>query len=245
MPNDTLPPRPTDVPGGGATVLPAELRDWIAGAAANGWTRDQARAWLLSSGWSGPATETALEEFAVLQPPIPFQARPPRPEQAHRHGLAYSVLLWGLGLAALAIGSSLHLILQAAFRDEQASWVLANWLTLFVCTVPFFLYALHEVRGIEAEDPLARLSTTRDRLTLTLLWAAAIVGIVRLLVFVHQAITALVVDHSVDDLLPNLAHVSVVVLIAGGVYLWTWRFRHAAEAPLAERSDGARAFDGS
>jgi len=52
------------------------------------------------------------------------------------------------------------------------------------------------------------------------------VGIARLLIFVQQAITDLVVDRSTADLLPNLAHVSVVVLIAGGVYLWTWRFRH-------------------
>ena len=51
-------------------------------------------------------------------------------------------------------------------------------------------------------------------------------GIARLLIFVQQAITDLVVDRSTADLLPNLAHVSVVVLIAGGVYLWTWRFRH-------------------
>lgn len=236
MPNDTLPPRPTDHDRTTARVLPPELVDWVAGAAANGWTRDQARAWLLSSGWSGPATDAALERFAALQPPMPFQARPPRPDQAHRHTLAYSVLLWSLGIAALSLGSSLHLVLQAAFRDQQASWVLANWLTLFVCTVPFVAYAHHKVRQIEAEDPLARLSTTRDRLTLTLLWSAGIVGILRLLVFVHQAITALVVDRSVDDLLPNLAHVSVVVLIAGGVFLWTWRFRHADEPQATDEA---------
>jgi hypothetical protein len=228
--------------GSSATVLPVELRDWVAGAAANGWTRDQTRAWLYSSGWSAPATEAALQEFARLQPPIPFNVRPPRPEKAHKHGLAYAVLLWSLGLSALALGSSLHLVLQAAFRDDEASWALANWLTLFVCSVPFVLYAHHQVVRIEQEDPLARLSSTRDTLSQVLLWAAAIVGVVRLLVFVHQTISALVVHRSVDDLLPNLAHVSVVVLIAGGVYLWTWRFRHAASGerpPAATRPEGA------
>jgi hypothetical protein len=231
MPNDTLPPRPSQIEEASSTVLPPELLDWVAGAAANGWTREQARSWLYSSGWSGPATEAALEQFAVLQPPIPFQVRPPRPERAHKHGLAYGVLLWSLGFAALALGSSLHLVLEAAFRDDRASWALANWLTVFVCTIPFVLYAHHQVQGIEREDPLARLSSTRDTLTLTLLWAAALVGIIRLLVFVHQTITDLVVHRSTSDLIPNLAHVSVVVLIAGGVFLWTWRFRHLAAAP--------------
>jgi hypothetical protein len=233
MTNDTLPPRPADLTheSDAETVLPRELRDWVAGAAANGWTRDQARAWLYSSGWSGPATEAALDEFARLQPPIPFNVRPPRPEKAHKHGLAYAVLLWSLGLSALALGSSLHLVLQAAFREQEASWALANWLTLFVCTVPFVLYAHHQVVRIEQEDPLARLSSTRDTLSQVLLWAAAVVGIARLLIFVHQTISALVVHRSADELLPNLAHVSVVVLVAGGVYLWTWRFRHPAGRP--------------
>jgi hypothetical protein len=245
MPTDTttsdrMPPSPQGTPDGSATVLPDELRAWVSGAAANGWTKEQVRAWLYSSGWSGPATEVAMAEFVATAPPAPFNLRPPRPERANKHGLAYGVLFWSLGLAALSAGSSLHLILEAAFRDEQASWVLANWLTLFVCTIPFFLFARREVTKIEREDPLARLSTTRDTLGLTLLWAAALVGILRLLVFVHQAITSLVVDRSADDLLPNLAHVSVVVLLAGGVYLWTWTMRHPGTfgTPNDEEADG-------
>jgi hypothetical protein len=233
MPTTELPtegelPSPLLPPGPDPSVLPPELRAWVSGAAANGWNADQARAWLSTSGWSGPAVEAAMLEFASLPHAVPFSPRPPRPPRSHKHGLAYSVLLWSLGLSALSLGSSLHLVLGAAFRSEQASWVLANWLTLFVCTIPFFLFAQHQVARIEADDPLARYSSTRDVLSLTLLWAAAIVGVARLLIFVHQTITALVVDRDTSDLVPNLAHVSVVVLLAGGVYLWTWQFRHGA-----------------
>jgi hypothetical protein len=241
--SDTMPPSPHAGADDGATVLPDDLRAWLSGAAANGWTKEQVRAWLYSSGWSGPAIELALEQFLASAPPAPFNVRPPRPERANKHGLAYGVLLWSLGLATLAAGSSLHLALEAAFRDEHASWVLANWLTLFVCTIPFFLFAKREVTKIERDDPLARLSTTRDTLSLTLLWACALVGIVRLLVFVHQAITSLVVDRSATDLLPNLAHVSVVVLLAGGVYLWTWGFRHPDAFGRGEVEEGADGTD--
>lgn len=229
METDTIPVDPD------ASVLPPDLRAWVAAALADGMPVEQARVWLGQQGWSRRAVDVALRQaLAEHRPERGPGLLPPKPASAHQHRLAYSVLLWSLGLGALALGSSLHLILAAAFLGRSGSWVLADWLTLFFCTVPFFAYAEREVRKIERDDPLARLSRTRERLTLVLLWAAALVGVARLLVFVHQTLTALLVERTFADLPQDLAHVSTVVLIAGGVFLWTWRFRHAG-VPAATR----------
>jgi hypothetical protein len=59
-----------------------------------------------------------------------------------------------------------------------------------------------------------------------LLWSAGVVGVVRLLVFVHQLISALVVDRDPASLGRDLVHVTIVVFLAGSLFAWTWMFRH-------------------
>ncbi len=211
----------------GTSVLPDALHAWVASAAERGLTPAQVRSWLTSKGWPATVAEAAALDvertgtYTALS-----DAPPPGPVKDHEHPYAYSILLVTLGLAALSLGSTMHLVLDWAFDTRSGSEALANWLTLFLCTVPFAVASLVLVRRIEAEDPLARFSQVRETLSLVLLWAAGVVGGTRLLVFVHQMVTALVVERDASALGRDLIHVATVVGIAGALFVWTWRFRH-------------------
>jgi hypothetical protein len=209
------------------SLLPASLREWVESAAARGLTPDQARRWLTSQGWPSTVGDSAALEVERLgNHPQGSLAPPPGPVQAHEHGFAYTTLFVTLGFAVLSLGSTIHLLLEWAFESRSGSQALANWLTVFLCTVPFAVASLRVVRRIEAEDHLARYSQVRDSLSMLLLWAAGIVGGIRLLAFVHQLVSALIVDREVSSLGWDLAHVVTVVVLSGSVFAWTWRFRH-------------------
>lgn len=215
------------------SVLPEALHAWVPNAAERGLTPAQVRTWLTAQGWPVAVAEAAALEVERTGTYTELSdAPPPGPVNSHEHPFAYTTLLVTLGLAALSLGSTMHLILDWAFASREGSQALANWLTLFLCTLPFAVAAVVMVRRIEAEDPLARFSQVRDSLSEALLWAAGSIGGVRLLVFVHQLVTALVVERDASALGRDLVHVATVVGIAGAVFAWTWRFRH----PRAEYS---------
>lgn len=217
----------TTTTGKATSVLPDALHAWVDSAAERGLTPAQVRAWLTSKGWPATVAEAAALDVERTGTYTHLSdAPPPGPVQTHEHPFAYTTLLVTLGLAALSLGSTMHLVLDWAFETREGSQALANWLTLFLCTVPFSVASLVLVRRIEAEDALARYSQIRDSLSLILLWAAGVVGGTRLLMFVHQLVTALIVERDASALGRDLVHVVTVVGIAGALFAWTWRFRH-------------------
>jgi cytochrome bd-type quinol oxidase subunit 2 len=213
--------------GSGPSVLPEALDGWVRNAAERGLTPAQVRTWLAAQGWPVAVAEAAalhVERTGTYT--HQSEAPPPGPVQTHEHPFAYITLLVTVGLAALSLGSVIHLVLEWAFDTRQGSQALANWITLFLCTVPFAVAAIVMVRRIEADDPLARYSKIREELSLVLLWAAGLIGGARLLLFVHQLVSALVVDRDVSTLGRDQVHVITVVTITGALFAWTWRFRH-------------------
>lgn len=213
-------------PPTGPSVLPDHLRVWVEQAAHRGTTPQQLRTWLTSVGWPGVVADAAALEVERLGVyPSDGVAPPPGPDRAHEHVLAYATLFVAVGLSALALGSTVHLLLEWAVETTRGSRAIADWLTVLVCAVPFAVIAARAVRRIELHDPLARLSHARESLSLVLLWAAGVVGASRLLLFVHRGVSALVVDRDVGSLGRDVAHVLTVVTIAGSVFWWTWRFR--------------------
>jgi hypothetical protein len=219
------------------SVLPASLRDWTCTAATNGITGPQARSWLTSQGWPlwvGDAAAAEIDRMAVASGRAPV-APPPRMDAVHQHAFAYSMLFIAVGFAALALGSTIHLLLAWAFETRSGSRALADWLTVFVCSVPFAVAAHRVVSRVEREDPLARYSSVRESLSMLLLWAAGVVGGTRLVVFVHQLVTALVVERDLEHLGRDMAHVLTVVVIAGSVFAWVWRMRQVREDQTVAR----------
>jgi hypothetical protein len=212
------------------SVLPPSLRDWTCDAATSGITGAQARTWLSARGWPPWVGDAAAREIdrlvrARIGAPI---GPPPDIDRAHQHPLAYAMLFATVGFAALAMGSTIHLLLAWALESRSGSQTLADWVTILVCALPFAVAAARVVARIERDDPLARFSPVRDSLSMILLWAAGIVGGARLLVFVHQLVSALVVERDLSNLGRDLAHVVTVVVIAGWVFAWVWRLRQQA-----------------
>jgi hypothetical protein len=167
--------------------------------------------------------------FAHLPPPpnpgpyrLPAPVTPP-----YEHRLAYSVACWAAGLGALALGSTLHLAVDALNGTEVDTTLAAFWLTFLVVAAPFALWAASAVLRIEDDDPDAVRSGTRDSLSRALLWGAGIVGIGRLLLGVFRFIDG-VLARSADgaDLLADIAHVGVTVAVAGAVFWTTWQWRN-------------------
>lgn len=224
MDHDTI----ITTPEAGATSpLPEALHSWVASAAERGLTPSQVRTWLASQGWPGAVAEAAaLEVERTGTYTHNSEVPPPGPVQAHEHPFAYITLFVTMGFAALSLGSTIHLLLAWAFETQSGSQALANWLTILFCTVPFAVASLVIVRRIEAEDPLARYSQVRDGVSMVLLWAAGVIGGLRLLLFVHQLVSALIVDRDVSSLGSDLGHVTTVLAITGSLFAWTWRFRH-------------------
>ena len=169
-------------------------------------------------------------------PPPPHQVPPSvvylRPERGpSEHRLAYSVACWGIGLGTLALGSTLHLAVDAIGGQDIEPALSAFWLTFLVVAAPFALWATNAVMRIESTDADAVHSQTRASLTSALLWGAGIVGIGRLLLGVYRLIYGLL-NATADgaEIVADLAHVAVTVGVAGALFYGTWTWRHRADA---------------
>lgn len=159
----------------------------------------------------------------------------------NEHPLGYSVLLVTTGLAALATGSSAHVI-AAGLTGPVNRNALAAWMTVMVCSLPFAAWTRWWAVRIDREDPVAAWSSPRRNLALVLLWASGVVGIGRLVLYVGQLMAVLVGA----DRGPRISaaagalNVAIVVAIALPTGLWAHAFRHRFDgedptAPAAHR----------
>ncbi len=143
------------------------------------------------------------------------------------HPLAYTALLVTTGLVALGAGTAGHILTAGLGRPVDRN-ALAWWLTLMVCALPFAVWSHAWARRVDRIDPVAVWSSPRRLLALTLLWAAAIVGIARLLIYAAQLIGVLVGASSAANasLAEGAINVSITIAIALPLALWAYGFLH-------------------
>ena len=145
----------------------------------------------------------------------------------NEHTLGYSALLVATGLTALAAGTSGHLL--AAGIDAPVNRNdLAAWLSVFVCALPFAVWAHRWAAKVDRVDPVAIWSGPRRTLARVLLWACGIVGVGRLLVYAGQLIGVLVGAtwaHGAS-VVTGAVNVAITIGIALPLYAWAFGFLH-------------------
>jgi hypothetical protein len=154
----------------------------------------------------------------------------------NEHALGYSALLIATGLAALAAGSAGHTLIAGMTRPVNRR-ALATWLTMLLCSLPFAAAAHRWAARVDRDDPVAVWSEPRRLLARTLLWAAGIVGIGRLMIYVGQLMSVLVgaTHMSGPAVTAGTLNVLVVVVISLPLGLWSYNFLHRfdSEDPTA------------
>ena len=164
----------------------------------------------------------------------------------NEHNLGYSALLLTTGLAALAAGTSGHLLTAGLDRpiDRDA---LAGWLAVLFCSIPFALFAHRWAARVDRDDPVAAWSRSRRGLALVLVWGCALVGVGRLVVYAAEMIGALLGATWAQgaSVAAGAVNVAITIGIAVPLGLWAFRFLHRFDAedasvPVAQRHRGGR-----
>jgi hypothetical protein len=164
----------------------------------------------------------------------------------NEHNLGYSALLLTTGLAALAAGTSGHILTASLDRplDRDA---LATWLSVLFCSIPFALWAHRWAARVDRDDPVAAWSRSRRTLALVLLWACAVVGVGRLVTYAAQLIGSLLGATWAQgaSVAAGAINVVITISIAGPLGAWAFRFLHRfddedASVPIAQRHRGGR-----
>lgn len=209
-------PLPRNTPGGatrtapGSTsgvAAPAEavaVQRWLDHRRNIGDTPDHLAQELIAAGWSADAAAaTALRSL----------------RSSDHHRLAYGTLTVSAGFAALAGATSMHLLLMG----DPDPYLLAEAVTVFVAAAPIAVWSFLSTRSLEQRSAHAVWSPARRAWFAALALCTAIVGIIRLLVYVHGAALALT-GATGDPLdLTDLAQVAVSVCVALPLYLWSYR----------------------
>jgi hypothetical protein len=145
----------------------------------------------------------------------------------NEHVLGYSALLVSTGVAALAAGTVGH-VLASGIDHHINPNTIAVWLTVFVVSLPFALWAHFWAAKVDRSDPVAVWSQPRQTLARLLVWGCGIVGVGRLMIYVAQLIGSLVgaTWASGDSALAGLVNVAITISIALPLGLWAFSFLH-------------------
>jgi hypothetical protein len=145
----------------------------------------------------------------------------------NEHLLGYSALLVTTGVAALALGSIGHLLTNA-INGPADRYQLGIWLSVLICALPFAVWAHSWAARVDRDDPVAVWSRPRHDLALVLVWAAAVVGSIRLMVYATEMAGALVRAPWANgfSVLAGVINVGITFAIALPVGLWAYGFMH-------------------
>lgn len=145
----------------------------------------------------------------------------------NEHPLGYATLLTTTGFAALAAGTSGHLIIDGLVHPVHRS-ALAASLTILICLFPFAVWAHMWAAKVDRDDPVAAWSVPRRNLASTLLWACVIVGAIRLLFYVETLLSALLSTHpqSAGVLGAGALNVGFSLSISVTLGIWAYNFLH-------------------
>jgi hypothetical protein len=201
----STPPGPRGVPA-------AEIALWLDSCEAKLVHPGQVEESLRRAGWYPDSVLAAVGQYR---------------RRFNQHGLGYTALFVATGLAALAAGTAGHLLAAGIYEPVDRD-ALAGWLTLFVCALPFAVWAHLWAARTDRHDPVAVWSIPRRTLATILLWACGVVGIGRFLIYTAQLI-GVIVGASWGQgvsLLAGAVNVGITVTIALPLGLWAHDFLH-------------------
>lgn len=167
---------------------------------------------LRRQGWSQPAAASVAESYR---------------RRFNEHSLGYATLLTTTGFAALAAGTSGHLLIDGLVHPVHRR-ALAATLSILVCLIPFAVWSHAWAARVDREDPVAAWSRPRRNLAATLLWACVIVGAIRLLFYVETLMSALLSTHpeSPGVLGAGALNVGFSLSISVSLGIWAYMFLH-------------------
>jgi hypothetical protein len=184
---------------------PGALRSWLDRRRNAGDTPDRIAEDLVAAGWNADAAAGAA--LSSLR-------------SSDRHRLAYGALTVSVGLAALAGATSMHLLLRGEAGDPYA---LAEAITVLVAATPVAGWSARVARDVEGRSAHATWSPSRRWWFGALALCTAVVGIVRVLVYVHDAALSLTGASSEPLTATALAQVAVSVGVAVPLFWWALR----------------------
>lgn len=180
------------------------IQRWLDHRRNVGDTPDHLAQDLIAEGWSADAAaDTALRSL----------------RSSDHHRLAYATLTVSAGFSALAGATAMHMLLEGA----PDPYMLAEAVTVFVAATPIAAWSALSTRSLELRSAHAVWSPSRRAWFAALATCTAVVGIIRLLVYVHGAALALTgaTGQALD--VTDLAQVAVSVCVALPLYLWSFR----------------------
>lgn len=205
------------------TEFHQQITGWMIQRRNSGATPDQISDDLVRQGWDvDSAAQTALRSL----------------RNADRHRVLYSALCWGVGITALAVGSTLHL----AVADTTSPLELAFFITLALVAAPIAIGAGIAAQKVEQTEPHAIWSPSRRVLFGALATSAAVVGIIRLLHYTFNLVAALVGARGFEMSAGSLVQVLITLSIAGPLFWWSfteWRRSNVARRRLTNSRPGA------
>jgi hypothetical protein len=145
----------------------------------------------------------------------------------NEHRLGYAALLVSTGVAALAAGTTGHMLAAGIDHNVNRNG-LAFWLTILVVSLPFAIWAHVWAAKVDRDDPVAVWSVPRRSLARALVWSCGVIGIGRLIMYVAQLVGALVGASwaSGDSAGAGAVNVAITVGIALPLGLWAFKFLH-------------------
>lgn len=173
---------------------------------------DMVREQLRRQGWDQPRAVAVAEDYR---------------RRFNEHTLGYSALLVSTGVAALAAGTAGHELTRGLDHPVNRD-VLAVWLSVLLCTLPFAGWAHQWAARVDREDVVAVWSRPRRELARVLMWACGIVGGARLLIYALRLVAYLVKAPWADgySLGAGALNVAIAVGISLPLGLWAHRFLH-------------------
>jgi hypothetical protein len=191
---------------------PLSTAEWLDHCEANLVHPEQVKAWLRRHGWTEPQAHLLTEQYR---------------RRFNEHPLGYTALLVSTGVAALAAGTTGHIITAGLSRPVNRS-ELAIWLTILLTALPFAVWAHQWAARVDRNDVVAVWSRPRRMLALVLLWACGIVGGLRILIYGTQLVGVLVGAPWArrDSLLAGAINVAISVGITLPLGMWSFRFLH-------------------
>lgn len=223
-PTAAVPPAaalPTVAASGPAVVSwDPEIAQWLAHQRNAGATPADIATALVGRGWDADAAASTARRSL---------------RRADHHRVLYGALCWSAGLAALGLATGMHQALSGNPDPELT----AIAFTFAVVLAPLAVFCGWSARRLESTSEHAIWSPTRRMWFGTLATCTAVVGLIRLVIYVYRVIATMTGATTAELTPEDQWQVVVPLLIAVPLFTWSfieWRRSDVVISGLTERS---------
>jgi hypothetical protein len=201
--------QPTTGPVGTATCTPATptVQRWLDGRRNVGETPDHIADELVGSGWNADVAATAALRSL---------------RSSDRRSLLYGTLTVSVGLAALCLATTLHLVIRPDGNAVELAWAI----TVLTAAAPVAAFAARRAWVAEQESAHVVWSPSRRGWFGALALCTGLVGIVRILTYVYEVAASITGASATPLTAGELAQVLVSVSVTVPLFWWSsseWR----------------------